>query len=265
MSLNISSLFSVKDKTFVVTGGASGIGYMITEGLVQNGAKVYIVSRQENYLKEASDKLTAAGPGSCHYLVCDLMDYDQTKRIAAKLEALEPQGIFGLINNAGICHVEPIETHSDKQFHDNLVMNLQRPFTLSQVLLPLLQKQGTEESPARIINISSVSGIQVAPVDSFGYSAAKAGLIHLTKEMAHKMAKFNINVNCVAPGLFPSRMTEEPMKSQTWDLKALIPLGRIGKAEDAAGSVIFLCSQAGAYTTGATIAVDGGLTSKPCM
>ncbi|KAI8318653.1 short chain dehydrogenase/reductase family [Martensiomyces pterosporus] len=263
MSLNIGSLFSVEGKTFVVTGGASGIGYMIADGLVQNGAKVYIVSRQEKYLKEASDKLSAAGPGSCHYLVCDLMEYEQVVDLAAKLAELEPQGIYGLVNNAGICHVEPIETHSDKQFHDNLVMDLQRPFTLSQLLLPLLKLRASEEDPARIIHISSISGMVVAPIDSLGYSAAKAGLVHLTREMSNKLAKDNITVNCIAPGPFPSRMTEKPIEEKTWDIKTCIPLGRIGNSADAAGAVIYLCSRAGSIVSGVTIAVDGGLTSKP--
>jgi NAD(P)-dependent dehydrogenase (short-subunit alcohol dehydrogenase family) len=129
--------------------------------------------------------------------------------------------------------------------------------------LPLLRKAAAPNDPARIINIASIDAIRVPPWESYAYGASKAGLAHLTRHLAKNLAPQNITVNALAPGVFPSRMTEflfdenhprhEPLPS--------IPLGRAGHGDDITGAIIFLASRAGAYVTGVLLPVSGGFAT----
>ncbi|ORX73847.1 NAD(P)-binding protein [Linderina pennispora] len=161
--IDISALFSVKDRSFVITGGGSGLGRMMAEGLVSAGARVYITSRNE-------ESLTADGPGTCSYIACNITDAKQVHALSQKVSDLEPNGLHALINNSGL-------------------------------FLPLLKRAATKERPTRIVNIASIAG-HVAPNLAIpGYAASKAALVHMTKDMAQKFAEYNINVNSISPGL----------------------------------------------------------------
>ncbi|KAJ1934516.1 hypothetical protein FBU59_005672, partial [Linderina macrospora] len=198
--MDISSLFSVSNKKFVITGGATGIGLMAAEGLVSNGATVYIVSRNEENLKRESERLTASGPGKCLYIVCDLLELDQVEAFATEMMRLEPEGIHVLINNAVLVTPKPFIELTESDMARDLTITMQRPITLIQKLLPLLLKTATDDDPARIINMSSIGGIRNLPITNTLYPSCKAGLIHMSRDMAQKLAPYNINVNALAPG-----------------------------------------------------------------
>ncbi|KAJ1675929.1 hypothetical protein EV182_000316 [Spiromyces aspiralis] len=257
--MEINSLFNVSGKIAVVTGGGRGIGYMIAEGFVRNGARVYIVSRSKEACANAASKLTSIGPGECISIPADLQDYEQIKALVKELERREPEGINILVNNSGANWAAPLSEYPDKGFSKVINLNLQRVFTMTQMCLELLKKKGTHEDPARVINIGSIDGIHIPPSETYAYSASKAGLHQLTRVLAGNLGRENISVNAVAPGPFESKMMRETLTKYHDAVVSHTPLGRIGKPRDMAGICLFLASPAGSYISGAVIPVDGGI------
>ncbi|KAI7868071.1 hypothetical protein BDF14DRAFT_1796057 [Spinellus fusiger] len=255
--MDFKSLFSVKDKVVLVTGGSRGIGEMIATGFVAAGAKVYISSRSAGTCKEVAAKLTASGPGQCIALPADLQDIKQIEGLVAELSKREKH-LDVLVNNAGANWAESIDSYPDVSFDKVVSLNLKRIFTLTQACLPLLTAKSSIESHSSVINIGSVDGIQVPIQESYAYSASKAGLHHLSRHMASRLGPKGVLVNTIAPGAFRSKMMQSTIDTLKDKLLKRIPLGRLGSAEDVSGTCIYLSSRAGAYTTGATIAVDGG-------
>ncbi|KAJ2768281.1 hypothetical protein IWQ56_003001 [Coemansia nantahalensis] len=257
--MDVQSLFSVQGKVAVVTGGGTGIGLMIAGGLVQNGARVYITSRKQKVLDKAARELTARGPGKCIALACDLQSYDQTRQFVARLAELEPSGVDVLVNNSGANWGEQsLEDYPDAAWAKVLTLNTQRVFTLTQLMLPLLDKRASAESPARVINIGSIDGIRVPTLITPAYSASKAAVHHLTKVLAAHLGMRHITVNAIAPGAFESHMMAQTLDTLRESIIAAVPVGRIGRPTDMAGVCLFLASTAGAYVNGAVIPVDGG-------
>jgi NAD(P)-dependent dehydrogenase (short-subunit alcohol dehydrogenase family) len=142
-----------------------------------------------------------------------------------------------------------------------LDLNLKSPFFLTRALLPQLEKAGTPDDPARIINIGSIDGIQVPILHTYSYSTSKAAIHHLTRVLARELGPRNITVNAVAPGPFESKMMAETLRHFGDQIAASSPLGRIGRPDDMAGIAIYLSSHAGSYVTGAVIPVDGGIAT----
>ncbi|KAI9474770.1 hypothetical protein LPJ78_004874 [Coemansia sp. RSA 989] len=255
--MNSTEMFSVKNKVVVVTGGGSGVGLMITRGFVRNGAKVYIASRKAEALERAARELAQEGPGQCIALPCDLQDLEQVRRLADALRTREPAGIDVLVNNAGATWGTPsIEEYPDSAWTKVLTLNVQRVFSLTQLLVPLLQKRGQGE-PARIINVGSIDGLSVPALVTPAYSASKAAVHHLTRVLAGHLGP-HIACNAVAPGPFESHMMKATLDMFHDAIVERIPLRRIGRPQDIAGVCIFLASSAGAYINGAVIPVDGG-------
>ncbi|PWA02299.1 hypothetical protein BB558_001572 [Smittium angustum] len=256
--MDIQSLFGVRGKVVLVTGGSRGIGLMIADGFVQNGAKVYISSRNAKSCEEASKMLTAKGPGTCHSLPADMQKTEDILRLVEQLKACEPNGINVLVNNAGATWGEPLETFPMTAFHKVMNLNVINVFYLTQQLLPLLEKKASKGDPSRVINIGSVAGERNSDAPTFSYAASKAALHHLTRTLSVFMGPRNITVNVVAPGPFPSKMMDETLRKNKESILGRIPLGRIGEPEDMAGACIYLSSKAGAYTNGAVLVVAGG-------
>jgi NAD(P)-dependent dehydrogenase (short-subunit alcohol dehydrogenase family) len=141
-----------------------------------------------------------------------------------------------------------------------LALNVKGVFHLTKFLVPLLEKAGTAEEPARVINIGSVDGLHVPVMDTWSYSASKAAVHHLTRHLARRLAPV-ITVNAIAPGPFESKMMAATLEAFGDEIARTAPLRRIGRPDDMAGTAIFLASRAGAYLTGAVIPVDGGIAT----
>jgi len=251
----MKNLFSVEGKTVLVTGGSRGIGEMIATGFVENGAKVYITARKAQACNELAEELSKKG--TCISLPFDLGTMEGIAGIAAELAKREPK-LDVLINNAGAAWGEPIDEYTESGWDKVQNINLKGVFFLTQKMLPLLRKSASAANPARVINTASVNGIEPPDLETYAYSSSKAGVIMLTRHLAKRLAREHILVNAIAPGPFPSQMMKATLETFGDAIKAGNPLGRIGTPEDAAGVAIFLASRASAYTTGATIPVDGG-------
>ncbi len=174
-------LFSVKGKVALVTGGTSGIGRMMAEGLVAGGAKVYLVARNAEDCCRVASELTAGG--DCCPLPGDLSTVRGIRAIATAFAATG-SALHILVNNAGMHKVEPIDDFSESSWDDTVALNLKAAFFLVQSLLPSLRKGGRADDPARIVNVGSGHGIRVPRFESYAYQASKAGLHHLTRSLA---------------------------------------------------------------------------------
>lgn len=257
MSNLLDNLFSVNGKVAVVTGATSGIGLMISRGLVEAGVKTYIVGRKPELARQVADEL--AQHGYCKAIIADLSTVDAIEGVVAEFAKHETQ-LDILVNNAGVLLEGPIEDFTEAEWNTTFDTNLKPAFFLTQKMLPFLRASGTQDNPARVINVSSADATMAASREYYAYAASKSGVNHITRALAKHLSKEFINVNAVAPGLFPSRMvTDFPPEAQEY-AKSIIPRLRFGSAEDIVGAVIYLSSRAGAYTTAAVIPVDGGLT-----
>lgn len=256
MSDLINRLFAVEGKVALVTGGTAGIGLMIARGLVEAGVRTYIVGRNRQVADAVVNELSEIG--YCKAIIQDIKTVDSINAIVAEFAAQETR-LDILINNAGVLHEGPIEEFTEDLWNDTFDVNLKPVFFLTQKMLPYLRASAERENPARVINISSADATMAASREYYAYAATKAGVNHMTRALAKHLAKDFINVNAVAPGLFPSSMTYRfPQEVQDY-AASLIPRLRFGSFEDIVGAVIFLSSRAGAYTTAAVIAVDGGV------
>jgi NAD(P)-dependent dehydrogenase (short-subunit alcohol dehydrogenase family) len=166
-----------------------------------------------------------------------------------------------LVNNAGKTWGGEIESFPDKAWPGVMAVNVQTPFTLIRELLPELTIAGTQDNPARVINIGSVAGMKTERLQAYSYAASKAAVHMMTRDLAGDLAERNITVNAVIPGFFPTRMTAHLRDADEVDPKLLahIPLKRLGRPADIAGIVVFLCGKGAGYITGAQIPVDGGV------
>ncbi|MFI4928404.1 MAG: SDR family oxidoreductase [Burkholderiales bacterium] len=251
----MKDLFSLQGRVALVTGGSRGIGRMIATGLLHQGAKVYISARKAEACDATARELSSIGP--CISLPIDVSTVEGARELAAEITRHEP-ALHILVNNAGAAWGEDFDTFPEKGWDKVVDLNMKTPFFLTQALHGAL-KEGAKQRPAKVINIASIDGISVNPWETYSYSASKAGLIHLTKRMALRLAKDNIVVSGIAPGPFPSDMNKEA-RDHGEQVAGHVPVGRIGNTEDMAGAAIYLASRAGDYVVGDTIVVDGGVS-----
>ncbi len=253
----MDDLFSIRGKVALVTGGGSGIGWMIAEGYARAGAKVYIASRKKEELEARIAEL--GGAGEVVALVADLSSEAGCNALGDELEGREDR-LDVLVNNAGANWGEPYEEFPESAWDRVLDLNVKGVFQLTRRLTGLLAKAGSAEDPARVINIGSIDGITVPQLETYSYSASKAAVHHMTCVLARKLAPRHITVNAVAPGPFQSRMMRATLERVGDAIVGMVPLGRIGSPQDMAGIAIFLASRAGAYLTATVIPVDGGIS-----
>ena len=256
--MSISDLFSLKGKTALVTGGSRGIGLMIARGFVEGGVKTYISSRDARACAEAEAALNKIG--TCIALPHDLGHTAEVKALASEIAAREKK-LDILINNAGAAWAQPIDQYSEKGWDKLMAVNLKAIFTLTQALLPQLRAAATEDDPARVVNIGSIDGILQPSLESYAYSASKAAVHHLTRNLAKHLAKDNINVNAIAPGPFETKMLAPVLAVARKQMEASVPRKRIGRDDDMIGAAIFYCSRASSYVTGTVLPVDGGIVT----
>ena len=251
----MNDLFSLQGRTALVTGGSRGIGRMIASGLLSQGAKVYISSRKAEACDQTARELAALGP--CFSLPADVSTIEGAKGLAAAFAAREP-ALDILVNNAGAAWGESFDTFPEKGWDKVMDLNLKSPFFLTQALHEQL-KAAAKVRPAKVINVASIDGVSVNPMETYSYAASKAGLIHLIKRMSLRLVQDNIVVSGIAPGAFASDMNKVA-RDHAEETAKRIPAGRIGVDEDMAGVAIYLASRAGDYVVGQTIVVDGGVT-----
>jgi len=247
-------LFRLDGRRALITGGSRGLGAEIAEGLAEAGASVRLLARREQWLTPAVATFRARG-FDCEGAVCDVADPAQ---VQAAVDGFGPVDI--LINNAGVSWGQPAEEMPLDKWRQVLDTNLTGAFLFAQAA----GRQMMERRSGVILNIASIAGMRGSMprgIHAAAYTASKGGLIALTKELAAKWAGYGIRVNALAPGYFPSRMTERILPGMEEDLRRQVPLGRAGRAGELKGAAIFLCSDAASYITGQTLAVDGGATA----
>jgi NAD(P)-dependent dehydrogenase (short-subunit alcohol dehydrogenase family) len=250
-------LFDLTGKVALVTGGSRGIGRMIAEAYVRAGARVYVSSRKADACAETAAALSQHG--TCIAVPADLSRSSELESLTAALREREP-ALHILVNNAGATWGAALETFPEEGWERVMNVNLKSVFFLIQKLLPLLDRAGTVEDPSRVINVGSVDGTRVSPFETYSYMASKAGLHHLSRSLAERLARRHITVNVLAPGPFETRMMAGVLAESRTAVEERVPLGRIGGADDIAGPALLLASRAGAYITGAVLPVDGGLS-----
>jgi NAD(P)-dependent dehydrogenase (short-subunit alcohol dehydrogenase family) len=254
--MNTTDLFSLKGRTALITGGSRGIGKMIAEGFIAQGAKVYISARKAEACNQTAVELSKGG-GSCTSIPMDVSTLDGVKRLAAAYAQHEPK-LDILVNNAGAAWLAPFDEFPEKGWDKVIDLNVKSPFFLTQAFAPALRAAATKQRPGKVINIASVDGLYLTPNETYSYAASKSALIQLTRIMAARLIKDHIAVTAIAPGAFASDMNIWA-RDQEAETAARIPAQRIGTDLDMAGTAIFLASRAGDYIIGSVVTVDGGL------
>jgi NAD(P)-dependent dehydrogenase (short-subunit alcohol dehydrogenase family) len=252
----LKDLFTLKGRVALVTGGSRGIGKMIAEGFIMQGAKVYISSRKADACDETAAALSKDG-GTCIPLPQDISTVEGCKALAAQLAEREPK-LDILVNNAGAAWGAPFEEFPEHGWDKVMDLNLKSPFFLTQALHGALKAAGSQDRPAKVINIASIDGIRLNEWETYSYHASKSGLIYLTRRMAKRLVRDWIVVSCIAPGPFASEMNRAA-RDKAAEVAERVPLRRIGTDEDMAAAAIYLASRAGDYVVGAAIPVDGGI------
>jgi len=253
-----TDLFSLKGRIAVVTGGSRGIGRMIAAGFLSQGAaRVYITARKAAACEATAKELSDTYAGECIALPIDISTMAGIDMLAGEIRKREPK-LDILVNNAGAAWGADFDEFPESGWDKVMTLNVKAPFFLTKALAAPLRAAGSAQRPAKVINIASIDGIFVNPLETYSYAASKSGLIHLTRRMAARLIKDHVVVTAIAPGPFQSNMNIAARDNAS-EVATKVPAGRIGTDEDMAGAAIYLASRAGDYVVGTTLAVDGGI------
>lgn len=250
-------LFDIGGKVALVTGGTSGIGRMIATGLAARGVRTYVTGRDAKKTANIAAEIASEVGGTCIGLAADLA-YPMGPQALADAFAAKEERLDLLVNNAGANAAGSLADMTVDDWDLVLDVNVRAAFFLTKALLPLLKASASAADPARIINIGSIGGLHVPNWEAHAYGASKAAIHHLTRSLAKALGPDRITVNAIAPGPFPSRMTDIDSEQLKKSVATYIPLGRPGEADDVVGAVTFLASRAGAYVNGHVMPLDGG-------
>jgi gluconate 5-dehydrogenase len=256
--MNVREMFDLGEKVAIITGGGRGIGLKMAEGLAEAGANIILCSRKAQACNKAVEDLAKLGVKTLA-LPCDVKS---TKEIQAVVD--ETLRAFGrldiLVNNSGTNWGATPEDYPLEGWQKVMDTNINGLFLFSQIAgRAMIRQQG-----GSIINITSIMGVvgtdpEVA--DAVAYSASKGAVISLTKDLAAKWAKYNIRVNAIAPGWFPTDMSQWVLDNHREKIISHIPMKRYGEGDELKGAAVFLASEASRYVTGITLPVDGGYLS----
>lgn len=256
---NALGLFRLDGKTAIVTGGGRGLGQYMAEALSDAGANVVLCSRKKEALEGVKEEIEEKG-GEALALACDVTEPDDVERVAS--EAEESFGAVDiLVNNSGATWgAPPLEMPLEK-FDQVVWVNVRGTFLMSQTVGRRMIERG---EGGKIVNISSIAGLVGGHPDymqTVGYNTSKGAIISMTRDLATSWAQYGINVNAIAPGWFPTKMSGGLIEQFEEEMLEDIPLKRFGEPEDIKGAILFLASPAANYVTGQTIVVDGGQTA----
>ncbi|MGL4239600.1 MAG: SDR family NAD(P)-dependent oxidoreductase [Beijerinckiaceae bacterium] len=257
MAFRLAPLFDLTGRTALVTGGNSGIGLAMARALGLAGATVVLAARREPETDDAivalaRDDIAAKG------ILVDLAQADCAAGIAAGLKRLDLDADI-LVNAAGVNLRQPFMEVTAEAFDLHMALHLRAPFLLTQALAPMMAAKGR----GRIVNLASLQSTRAFP-NSAPYGAGKGGIVQLTRAIAEEWSRHGVTCNAIAPGFFPTPLTAPVFGDPERAAKnaAQTAIGRNGELDDLAGATVFLASDASAYITGQTLAVDGGFTAK---
>ncbi len=246
-------MFDLTDKCALVTGASGGIGSAIAKAFATHGAKVVLSGTRQDALEAVAAEIEAFAPGKAIVIAANLSDAKDIERLAAEAEAAMGR-IDILVNNAGLTKDGLAMRMSDEDWQTVIDVNLTAAFRLSRAVMRGMMKRRF----GRIIGITSVSAAIGNPGQA-NYCASKAGMIGMSKSLAYELAGRNITVNCVAPGLIQTAMSDAMTEPQRQRMLAAIPVGRLGNSEEIASAAVFLAANEASYVTGQTIHVNGGM------
>lgn len=253
--VHVRQLFDLTGRVAIVTGGSSGLGEQVAAALLEAGAAVVIAARRKERLDAAAQRLQSLG-GQVLAVSCDVSTPEGAKSLVET--ALQSFGrVDILVNNAGVTWGAPAESYPLTEWERILKTNLTGVFLCSQAAGQAMIRQGK----GKIVNVASVMGFvggDPAFMDAVAYNASKGAIIALTRDLAVKWARYNVNVNALAPGWFTTHMTESLFRNRGNLILERIPMKRFGNDTDLKGAVVFLSSDAADYVTGHVLCVDGG-------
>ena len=258
--MSVTKLFDLNGKTALVTGGSRGIGLQMAEGLGEMGARVAVTARKQDELDVASAHLEGLGV-ECLTVAGDLAMFASIPGIVDTVLSRWGQ-IDILVNNAGCNWAAAAEDYPDDGWRKVMSLNVDAQFFITR---EIGRRSMLPRRSGKIVNIASIAGLFGNPpkwgMRTMAYNASKGALVNMTRALAAEWGPYNINVNAICPGFFPSKMTKATLERIERDVLDLTPLGRMGGDEDLKGCVVFLASEASRHITGQAIAVDGGTTA----
>jgi len=257
--MNVKKLFDLGGKTALITGGSRGLGLQFAEALGEMGAKVVITARKAGELEEARAHLKAQGIDALT-VVNDLQNTDAVKPMVEQV-LKDCKQIDILVNNAGAAWGAPAEDHPLDAWYKIINLNLTAVFLMSQTVAKLSM---IPRKYGRIINLASIAGLvgtDPRMMPTIAYNASKGGVVNFTRSLAVEWAHYGITVNAIAPGVFPSKMSQGMIDKAEQIIMDITPMKRLGTDFDLKGLAVLLASDASAYITGQIVAVDGGLVS----
>jgi NAD(P)-dependent dehydrogenase (short-subunit alcohol dehydrogenase family) len=250
--MGILDKFRLDGQVAIVTGASSGLGVAFAKGLAEAGADVVLAARRVDRLKDTAELVESAGRRAL-VVQADVAQPDDCREVARAAAEFGP--VHVLVNNAGVASAVPASRETPEQFLGVMDVNLNGAYWMAQAAAAVMTGGGS------IVNVSSVLGLVSGGLPQAAYSASKAGLLGLTRDLAQQWTgRKGIRVNALAPGYFASEMTDQYPEGYLDSHIARLPMGRVGDPEELAAAVVFLASAAGGYTTGATFVVDGGVT-----
>ena len=258
--MGVKQLFDLAGRTALVTGGSRGLGLQIAEALGEMGARVAIVARKRDELEEAAAHLRSMRIEAVP-LTCDMANAAAIPPLVLQaIAALGPIDI--LVNNAGATWGAPTLEHPLEAWHKVVNLNLTAMFVVCQ---EVGRRSMVPRRSGKIINIASILGLggggDVGRAPTLAYNTTKGGVVNFTRSLAVEWAPYNINVNAIAPGFFPTKMTKGVMETMGAAIADRAPLRRVGGPEDLKGLAVLFASDACAFITGQIVAVDGGVTA----
>ncbi|RKP56032.1 SDR family oxidoreductase [Pararobbsia silviterrae] len=256
--MQVKALFQLEGKVALITGGSRGLGLQMAEALGEMGCRIAISARKADELDEAKAHLKSKGIDALT-VVNDLQKAAGVPELVDRV--LDAYGqIDVLVNNAGATWGAPAEAYPDEAWHKVMNLNITAPFMLSR---EVGKRSMIPRKTGKIINVASVAGLKGSPpgMNTIAYNTSKAAAINFTRALAGEWGKYNINVNAICPGFFPTKMAAGLLDVMGKQVIERTPLGRLGGDEDLMGTVVYFASEASRHVTGQYIAVDGGASA----